>query len=113
MDVEKLIVELQAALDKALKGGGNKARIDAAKTELANIRTSNKLTTEEIKNRNKALLAARELVKKDVVLKTKIDDRIRQNDKLIRQNEEFIETVRKVGNSFVGLGKAALLSLTK
>ena len=55
MDVEKLIEELQAALDKALKGGGNKARIDAAKKELASIRTSNKLTTEEIKNRNKAL----------------------------------------------------------
>ena len=107
MDVEKLIEELQAALDKALKGGGNKARIDAAKKELANIRTSNKLTTEEIKNRNKALLAARELVKKDVVLKSKIDDRIRSNDKLIKQNEEYVETIRKVGSAFVGLGKAA------
>ena len=104
-EFEQLIKTLQAALDKSTTG--SQSRRDAVKRDLDNLVRSNALTTEELKNRNKALNAARDLIKSDEELKEKLDDRIKQNNEIIKTNEAYRETVQKVSSAFVGLGKAA------
>lgn len=104
-EFEQLIKTLQAALDKSTTG--SQSRRDAVKRDLDNLVRSNALSTEELKNRNKALNAARDLIKSDEELKEKLDDRIKQNNEIIKTNEAYRETVQKVSSAFVGLGKAA------
>ena len=104
-EFEQLIKTLQAALDKSTTG--SQSRRDAVKRDLDNLVRSNALSTEELKNRNKALNAARDLIKSDEELKETLDDRIKQNNEIIKTNEAYRETVQKVSSAFVGLGKAA------
>ena len=104
-EFERLIQELKAAIDKSTTG--SQSRRDIAKRDLENLKRSSSLTTEELRQRNKALSTAKDLIKSDEELKEKLDDRIKSNDKLIKQNEEYRDTVRKVSSAFVGLGRAA------
>ena len=79
-EFDTLIKTLQAALDKSTTG--SQSRRDAVKRDLDNLVRSNALSTEELKNRNKALNAARDLIKSDEELKEKLDDRIKQNNEI-------------------------------
>ena len=88
-EFEKLLQELKAAIDKA--GTGSQSRRDIVKKDLDNLKKSNSLTTKELQQRNKALQAARELVKGNEKLTEQIDDRIKAGEKVIKANLELKE----------------------
>ena len=92
-------------------GGGNTAsrRTAAlqAKEALANSREFNKNTKQRLDLEIKALRIAQNQYKLDEKEYKVIGDQIKTREKLIEQNEKMLEIGKKLGDSFVGIGKAA------
>ena len=109
MDLNDIIKALQ---DMSTGGGTlsakQRAAIEAAEQALKLSKAQNRTDTESLQTKQKALLQARDILKEDKQKLKLIDDEIDSTKKQIKANEVFVETIEKIGSSFMGLGKAAL-----
>ncbi len=93
-------------------GGGRKEsdRREAAKLSKDALRGSkalNNANTKELKQKIEIYRQAQLNFKAGTEEYVLLGKRIKSSEDLIKANTDYIETIRKVGNSFVGLGKAA------
>jgi hypothetical protein len=111
--IEQIIKDLE---DLAAKGGvsggsggsGDRKKAAAfAKEALKNSKEFNKLDKRRIDLEIKALKIAQGQYKYDQQEYKVIGELIKSKEKLIESNEKLIDVTKKVGESFVGLGKAA------
>jgi len=111
--IEQIIKDLE---DLAAKGGvsggagaqGDRKKAAAfAKEALKNSKEFNKLDKRRIDLEIKALKIAQGQYKYDQNEYKVIGELIKSKEKLIVSNEKLIDVTKKVGKSFVGLGKAA------
>ncbi len=79
----------------------------AAKEALNNSRELNKGTKQRIELEIRALRIAQNQYKLDEKEYKVIGEQIKRREKLIEQNEKMLEIGKKLGDSFVGIGKAA------
>jgi len=103
--MEKEIQDLIAELKKIT--GTNQARARALETELKMLKAKVPFTTEERRLLIDKLSSTKELLKKEKKQVEGIDKLIDSQRDLVKANDDVVEGIRKVGNSFVGLGKAA------
>jgi len=102
---EKLIQDLIAELKKIT--GTNQARARALETELRVLKAKVPFTTEERRQLIEKLASTKEILKKEKKQVEGIDKVIDSQRDLIKSQDDVAEGLRKVGNSFMGLGKAA------
>ena len=108
--LEQIIKDLQEIADSGTTGGNSAARRKAAeeaKKAIENAKKKNKLDNENNKNLIKELQLAQKLYKADQEEYKNIERQIQQAEKQIKQNDKIAEIGKKLGDSFVGLGKAA------
>jgi hypothetical protein len=108
--LEQIIKDLQEIADSGTTGGNSAARRKAAeeaKKAIENAKNKNKLDNENNKNLIKELQLAQKLYKADQQEYKNIERQIQQAEKQIKQNDKILEIGKKLGDSFVGLGKAA------
>ena len=112
--IEQIIKDLEEIRDSGgtrTTGGGTAAsrRTAAlqAKEALANSKEFNKNTKQRLDLEIKALRIAQNQYKLDEKEYAIIGKQIKNREKQIETNEKFNEITKKVGQSFVGLGKAA------
>ena len=112
--IEQVIKDLEEIA--ATGGGGSSGRgsladrnkaIAFAKEALANSKEFNKLDKRRIELEIKALKILQGQYKYDTDAYKLIAKEIKSKEKLIESNEKLIDVTKKVGKSFVGLGKAA------
>lgn len=108
--LDQIIKDLQEIADSGTTGGNSAARQKAAaesKKALENAKKQNKLDNDLNKKKIEELRIAQKLVKADTETYKLIEAEIKLTEKQIKQNEKIIDITKKVGQSFVGLGKAA------
>ena len=103
--MEKEIQDLIAELKKIT--GTNQTRARALETELKMLKAKVPFTTEERRLLIDKLSSTKELLKKEKKQVEGIDKLIDSQRDLVKANDDVVEGLRKVGNSFVGIGKAA------
>jgi hypothetical protein len=103
--MEKEIQDLIAELKKIT--GTNQGRARALESELKMLKAKVPFTTEERRLLIDKLSSTKELLKKEKKQVEGIDKLIDSQRDLVKANDDVVEGIRKVGNSFVGLGKAA------
>ena len=103
--MEKEIQDLIAELKKIT--GTNQTRARALETELKILKAKVPFTTEERRLLIDKLSSTKELLKKEKKQVEGIDKLIDSQRDLVKANDDVVEGLRKVGNSFVGIGKAA------
>ena len=111
MAIQDIIKELEE-LEKSTGGGGRtdtkkRKAEQEAKRLLTLADKINKTDTLSLKKKNDLLTQARSQFKIGEKHYDAIDKQIKSTEKLTKANENYVETVRKVGSAFVGLGKAA------
>ena len=93
------------------RGGGRSASERKAAGESKKIlELAKKITKsdeETLKKKNELLQQAKWRVKIGTKEYKNIEEQIKGTEQLISTNKEYVDTLRKVGKSFVGLGKAA------
>ena len=99
-------------LDRLIKAlndltGNSSATAKALKAELTALRAKQPFTTEERRLLIDKLSKAKELLKQDKEQVKSIENVIESQRDLIKANDDVVEGLKKVGNSFAGLGKAA------
>lgn len=99
-------------LDRLIKAlnelsGKSTERARAAADELKILKAKQPFTTEERRQLIDKLATAKELLKKDKSQVESIERVIESQRDLIKSQDDIVEGFRKVGNSFVGLGRAA------
>lgn len=102
---EKLIQNLIDELKKIT--GTNQQRARALETELKMLKAKVPFTTEERRLLIDKLATTKELLKKEKVQVEGIDKVIDSQRDLIKSQDDIADGFRKIGNSFMGLGKAA------
>jgi len=108
--LEQIIKDLQEIADSGGAGGNSANRRKAAeqaKIALQNGEKLNKSNNEALKLQIKNLELSKKLYKADSEQYQRIEREIKQNDDRIKQNDRIADAANKVGQSFVGLGKAA------
>ena len=112
--IEQIIKDLEELAASGSTGGaGGKTAADRkkaaafAKEALNNSREFNKLDKRRIEFEIKALRIAQAQYKYDEKEYKLIGESIKQKERQASQNEKLIDLTKKVGESFVGLGKAA------
>ena len=103
--MEKEIQDLIAELKKIT--GTNQTRARALETELKMLKAKVPFTTEERRLLIDKLSSTKELLKKEKKQTEGLDKLIESQRDLVKANDDVVEGLRKVGNSFVGIGKAA------
>ena len=108
--LEQIIKDLQEIADSGTTGGNSGARRKAAEeskrlVELA--KKINKSDEESLRQKKSLLEQARNQFKIGTKEYDLIEKQVKGTETLIETNKEYNETLKKVGNSFVGLGKAA------
>jgi DNA-binding transcriptional MerR regulator len=111
MAIQDIIKELEE-LEKSSGGGGRtdtkkRKAEQEAKRLLTLADKIYKTDTASLKKKNDLLTQARSQFKIGEKHYKAIDKQIKSNEELTKSNENLVGTIRKVGNSFVGLGKAA------
>ena len=112
--IEQIIKDLEDLAAKGGVSGGSGGSADRkkaaafAKEALKNSKEFNKLDKRRIDLEIKALKIAQGQYKYDQDEYKVIGELIKSKEKLIVSNEKLISVTKKVGESFVGLGKAAL-----
>ena len=112
--IEQIIKDLEDLAAKGGVSGGAGTNTDRkkaaafAKEALKNSKEFNKLDKRRIDLEIKALKIAQGQYKYDQQEYKVIGELIKSKEKLIVSNEKLISVTKKVGESFVGLGKAAL-----
>ena len=99
-------------LDRLIKAlndltGKSRARAKAAADELTILKAKQPFTTQERRQLIDKLAVAKELLKSDKKQLKVVEEVITGQQKLIQSQEDLVAGIRKVGNSFMGLGKAA------
>ena len=114
--IEQVIRDLEEIAATGGAGGGSSSRgssadrkkaIAFAKEALENSKEFNKLDKRRIELEIKALKILQGQYKYDTDAYKLIAKEIKSKEKLIESNEKLIDVTKKVGKSFVGLGKAA------
>ena len=111
--IEQIIKDLEDLAAKGGVSGGAGTNTDRkkaaafAKEALANSKEFNKLDKRRIDLEIKALKIAQGQYKYDQQEYKVIGELIKSKEKLTESNEKLIDVTKKVGKSFVGLGKAA------
>ena len=108
--LDQIIKDLQEIADSGGTGGNSAARRKAAeesKKALQNAKQQNKLDNDLNKKKIEELRLAQKLIKSESETYKLIEKEIKQTEEQIKQNEKIIDIAKKVGQSFVGLGKAA------
>jgi hypothetical protein len=111
--IEQIIKDLEELAAKGGVSGGAGTNTDRkkaaafAKEALKNSKEFNKLDKRRIDLEIKALKIAQGQYKYDQDEYKVIGELIKSKEKLIESNEKLIDVTKKVGKSFVGLGKAA------
>jgi len=112
--IDQIIKDLEDIRDtggvRSTGGGTTASRRTAAlqaKEALANSREFNKNTKQRLDLEIKALRIAQNQYKLDEKEYKVIGDQIKTRERLIQQNEKMLEIGKKLGDSFVGIGKAA------
>jgi hypothetical protein len=112
--IDQIIKDLEDIRDsggvRGTGGGTTASRRTAAlqaKEALANSREFNKNTKQRLDLEIKALRIAQNQYKLDEKEYKVIGDQIKTRERLIEQNEKMLEIGKKLGDSFVGIGKAA------
>jgi hypothetical protein len=111
--LEQIIKDLQEIADGggSGRGGGRSASERKAAGESKKIlELAKKITKsdeESLKKKNELLQQAKSRVKIGTKEYKNIEEQIKGTEQLISTNKEYVDTLRKVGKSFVGLGKAA------
>ncbi len=108
--LDQIIKDLQEIADSGTTGGNSGARRKAAEeskrlVELA--KKINKSDEESLRQKKSLLEQARNQFKIGTKEYDLIEKQVKGTETLIETNKEYNETLKKVGNSFVGLGKAA------
>ena len=99
-------------LDRLIKAlndltGKSSDRAKVAADEIKLLRAKQPYTTEERRQLIDKLATAKELLKQDKKQVQTIESVIESQRDLIKSQDAVVEGIRKVGNSFMGLGKAA------
>ena len=108
--LDQIIKDLQEIADSGGVGGNTASRRSAAeavKKSLENAKKANKMDNEKNKLLVEQLRLAQKLYKADSEQYKLIEKEIKQNEAQIKQNEKILDISKKVGQSFIGLGKAA------
>ena len=108
--LDQIIKDLQEIADSGAIGGNTAARRSAAAAvtkALEIAKKANKLDNEKNKLLIEQLRLAQKLYKADSEQYKLIEKEIKQNEAQIKQNEKILDISKKVGQSFIGLGKAA------
>ncbi len=108
--LEQIIKDLQEIADSGQTGGNSAGRRKAAeesKRLLELAKKVNKSDDESLRQKQRLLEQARNQFKIGEKQYNQIDKQVKSTETLIETNKEYNETLKKVGNSFVGLGKAA------
>ena len=112
--IEQIIKDLEDIRDsggaRSTGGGTAASRRTAAlqaKEAITNSKEFNKNTKQRLDLEIKALRIAQNQYKLDEKEYKVIGDQIKTREKLIEQNEKMLEIGKKLGDSFVGIGKAA------
>ena len=102
---EQQLNELIKALNNLT--GKSSARAKAAADELKVLKAKQPFTTQERRQLIDKLAVAKDLLKEDKKQLKLVEKVIEGQRDLIKSQEDLVEGIKKVGNSFVGLGKAA------
>ena len=108
--LEQIIKDLQEIADSGQTGGSSVGRRKAAeesKRLLELAKKINKSDDDSLRQKQRLLEQARNQFKIGEKQYNQIDQQVKSTETLIETNKEYNETLKKVGNSFVGLGKAA------
>ena len=108
--LEQIIKDLQEIADSGGVGGNSASRRKAAeqaKKALENGEKLNKNNNEALKLQIKNLELSKKLYRADSEQYQRVEREIKQNEDRIKQNDRIADAANKVGQSFVGLGKAA------
>lgn len=99
-------------LDRLIKAlndltGNSTAKAKALQSELVALKAKQPFTAQERRQLIEKLSKAKELLKQDKEQVKTIETLIESQRDLVKANDDVVEGLRKVGNSFMGLGKAA------
>ena len=107
MDDQELIRKLLEELQKLNPSREQAKKKQLAEDELKSLQKKLPLTTKERENLIAQLKVSKELLKNDKEQVKIIDKAIKGQENLNKANSDMVDILEKVGNSFVGLGKAA------
>ena len=107
MDDQELIKKLLEELQKLNPSRDQAKKKKLAEDELKALQKKLPLTTKERDILIQQLKVSKELLKNDKEQVKTIDEAIKSQEKLSKANSDMVDILEKVGNSFVGLGKAA------
>ena len=107
MDDQELIKKLLEELQKLNPSRDQAKKKQLAEDELKALQKKLPLTTKERDILIEQLKVSKELLKNDKEQVKTIDEAIKSQEKLSKANSDMVDILEKVGNSFVGLGKAA------
>jgi hypothetical protein len=108
--LDQIIKDLQEIADSGTTSGNTATRRQAAKESkeaLENAKKINKSDSVRLKLAVEELRIAQKIHKADTDQFKRIEKEIKQTEDQIKQNDKFLGIAKKVGSSFVGLGKAA------
>jgi len=107
MDDQQLIQTLLDELKKLTASREQQRKKDLAVRELEALQKKLPLTTKERDILIAQLKVSRELLKNNEDQVKVIDQAIKSQENLAKANDDLVDILEKVGNSFVGIGKAA------
>ena len=108
-DIDEVIKDLEAII-KSSGGTNTQARRDAAKLSkeaLDRAKQFNKFDNQALRDKKDQLALAQKFYKSDTEQYRLLEQQIKQTNKQIEQNDKMLDIGKKLGDSFVGLGKAA------
>ncbi len=107
MDDQELIKKLLEELQKLNPSRDQAKKKQLAQKELEALQKKLPLTTKERENLIAQLKVSKELLKNDKEQVKILEAAIKGQEHLNKANSDMVDILEKVGNSFVGLGKAA------
>ena len=108
-DIDEVIKDLEEII-KSTGGTNTQARRDAAKLSkeaLDRAKQFNKFDNQALRDKKEQLALAQKFYKSDTEQYRLLEQQIKQTNKQIEQNDKMLDIGKKLGDSFVGLGKAA------
>ena len=108
LTAKEALNKIEASLSSIVAGGGRRGdSAKLAKEGLDDVKKLNTASKKELELKIDAYRQAQRQYKKGEKEYELLEDRIKVQRELLKANEEFVDGIKKVGDSFVGLGKAA------